>query len=402
MDYQGGLHMLCETFRKCRVPVAFADRNAPLKIDDDLFHFIFGEELSPLPLNLPEQIKERTIYRLSNPCHLHYILLLLPRTAQDPLLILGPYLPNLLSEEQILEIAETFHIPPHRRKLLENYYSSIAVLPETSHLFSMLDTFGELLWGSNRFNLEEIRTTVDQPLLPSPENTKTQGDLLAQMRLMEERYATENALIYAVSKGQVHKGAAIMESIASMPFEKRLDDPLRNLKNYSIIMNTILRKAAESGGVHPFYLDDVSSSFASRIEQVPTLSAAQALMSEMFRTYCYLVRQRSMKQYSAVVQKTLIMIDADLSADLSLSKLAAAQNISAGYLSAIFKKETEQTVTDYINSERMQLAAHLLQTTTLQVQTVAAHCGMLDVQYFSKVFKKYMKKTPKAYRESFQ
>ncbi|MBR2013195.1 MAG: helix-turn-helix domain-containing protein [Clostridia bacterium] len=402
MDYQGGLHMLCETFRKCRVPVAFADRNAPLTINDDLFHLIFGEELSPLPQTLPEQMKERTIYRITSPYCLHYILLLLPRTAQDSLLILGPYLPNLLSEEQVLEMAETFQIPPHRRKLLENYYSSIAVLPETSHLFSMLDTFGELLWGSNGFTLEELRTAIDQPLLPSPENTKNQGDLLAQMRLMEERYATENALIYAVSKGQVHKGAAIMESIASMPFEKRLDDPLRNLKNYSIIMNTILRKAAESGGVHPFYLDDVSSSFASRIEQVPSLSAAQALMSEMFRTYCYLVRQRSMKQYSAVVQKTLIMIDADLSADLSLSKLAQAQNISAGYLSAIFKKETDQTVTDYINSERMQLAAHLLQTTTLQVQTIAAHCGMLDVQYFSKVFKKYMKKTPKAYRESFQ
>lgn len=402
MDYQGGLHMLCETFRKCRVPINFADRNAPLTINDDLFRLIFGEELSPLPQNLPKQMKERTIYRLSNPYRLHYFLLLLPRAPQESLLVLGPYLPNLLSEEQVLEMAETFQIPPHRRKLLENYYSSIAFLPETSHLFSMLDSFGELLWGSNRFNLEEIRTTVDQPLLPSTENTKTQGDLLAQMRLMEERYATENALIYAVSKGQVHKGAAIMESIASMPFEKRLDDPLRNLKNYSIIMNTILRKAAESGGVHPFYLDDVSSSFASRIEQVPSLSAAQALMSEMFRTYCYLVRQRSMKQYSAVVQKTLIMIDADLSADLSLSQLAQAQNISAGYLSAIFKKETEQTVTDYINSERMQLAAHLLQTTTLQVQTIAAHCGMLDVQYFSKVFKKYMKKTPKAYRESFQ
>jgi YesN/AraC family two-component response regulator len=181
-----------------------------------------------------------------------------------------------------------------------------------------------------------------------------------------------------------------------------LDDPLRNLKNYSIIMNTLLRKAAENGGVHPFYLDDVSSSFAARIEQVPTVRAAQELMSEMFRTYCRLVRQRSMKQYSAAVQKALAMIDADLSADLSLSKLAQAQNISAGYLSAIFKKETGSTVTDHINRERMQLAAHLLQTTALQVQTVAAHCGMLDVQYFSKVFKKYMKKTPKAYRESFQ
>ena len=400
MDYQGGLHMLCETFRKCRVPIHFADRNAPLKINDELFHFIFGEEVSPLPQNPAEQMKERTIYRLSGPYRLYYILLLLPRAPQESLLVLGPYLPNLLSKEQILEMAETFRIPPHRRKLLENYYNSIAILPETSHLFSMLDTFGEMLWGSNGFNLEDIRITIDQPLLPSPESNKTQGDLLAQMRLMEERYATENALIYAVSKGQVHKGAAIMESISTIPFEKRLDDPLRNLKNYSIIMNTLLRKAAESGGVHPFYLDDVSSSFATRIEQVPSLAAGQSLMSEMFRTYCYLVRRRSMKAYSSVVQKTLIMIDADLSADLSLSKLAQAQNISAGYLSATFKKETGQTVTDYINSERMQLAAHLLKTTTLQVQTVAAHCGILDVQYFSKVFKKYMKKTPKAYRES--
>ena len=400
MDYQGGLHMLCETFRKCRVPVHFADKNTLLTIEDDLFRLIFGEDLSPLPQNLPEQIQERTIYRISNPYRLHFILLLLPRAAQEPLLVLGPYLPNLSSEDHILEIAEAFKIPPHRRKLLENYYGNIAVLPETSHLFSMLDTFGEQLWGNGGFKLEELRTTIEHPLISSPETAKGQSDLLAQMRLMEERYATENALIYAVSKGQIHKGSAIMESISAMPFEKRLDDPLRNLKNYSIIMNTILRKAAESGGVHPFYLDDVSSSFATRIEQVPSLSAAQALMSEMFRTYCYLVRQRSMKSYSAVVQKTLMMIDADLSADLSLSKLAQAQNISSGYLSALFKKETGQTVTDYINSERMQLAAHLLKTTTLQVQTIAAHCGILDVQYFSKVFKKYIKKTPKAYRES--
>ncbi len=402
MDIQGSLHMLCETFRKCRVPVRFADPDAPSEKVDDLFHLIFAEGLSPLPAELFGQLNGQTIYLLTGPFQLNYILLLLPYAAENPLLVLGPYLPHLLSAEQILEIAETFDIPPHRRKLLENYYSSIAVLPETSHLFSMLDTFGEQLWGANQFSVEELHTSADPRLSLPAESDEKQTDLLAQMRLMEERYATENALIYAVSKGQMHKGAAIMESIASMPFEKRLDDPLRNLKNYSIIMNTILRKAAESGGVHPFYLDDVSSSFAARIEQVPSLAAAQALMNEMFRTYCRLVRQRSMKQYSAAVQKALMMIDADLSADLSLSKLAKAQNISAGYLSAIFKKETAKTVTDYINSERMQLAAHLLKTTTLQVQTVAAHCGMLDVQYFSKVFKKYMKKTPKAYRESFQ
>ena len=30
------------------------------------------------------------------------------------------------------------------------------------------------------------------------------------------------------------------------------------------------------------------------------------------------------------------------------------------------------------------------------------HCGFLDVQYFSQVFKKYTGKTPKEYRESLK
>ena len=36
----------------------------------------------------------------------------------------------------------------------------------------------------------------------------------------------------------------------------------------------------------------------------------------------------------------------------------------------------------------------------LQVQTVAQHCGFLDVHYFSKVFKKYIGKTPKEFKVS--
>lgn len=74
--------------------------------------------------------------------------------------------------------------------------------------------------------------------------------------------------------------------------------------------------------------------------------------------------------------------------------------MSAGYLSTVFSKETGKTVTEYIREKRMKHAAFLLSTTHLQIQTVALHCGIMDVQYFSKTFKKFMGKTPKEYRES--
>ena len=217
---------------------------------------------------------------------------------------------------------------------------------------------------------------------------------------MEKRYSLENELMRAVSLGQMHKDTLFTSSFSETVFEKRTADPIRNLKNYCIIMNTLLRKAAESGGVHPLYLNRVSSSFALKIEQMQSLGEGSELMREMFRSYCRLVRKHSLKDYSLVVQKTILLIDSDLTADLSLSTLAESQGVSAGYLSTIFKKETGKTVSNYIRDKRIKHAAHLLATTKLQIQTIALHCGIVDVQYFSKIFKKITGKTPKEYREN--
>ena len=164
-------------------------------------------------------------------------------------------------------------------------------------------------------------------------------------------------------------------------------------------MNTLLRKAAEDGGVHPVYINQISSEFATKIEQLTTVADNSSLMLDMFRSYCRLVRNHSMKDYSLLIQKTVLLIDSDLSANLSLRSLAANQNVSSGYLATTFKRETGKTVSEYIRDKRMKHAAHLLGTTHLQVQTIALHCGIMDVQYFSKTFKKYTGKTPKEYRE---
>ena len=191
-----------------------------------------------------------------------------------------------------------------------------------------------------------------------------------------------------------------MSTFSELSFEERMPDRLRNLKNYCIIMNTLLRKAAERGGVHPLYLDKCSSAFAHRIEQLTTVAQVRTLMGEMATSYCRLVRKYKTEKYSSPVQKSIICIDADLTQDLTLAKLAKLQNVSAAYLSALFKKETGRTLTDYVNLKRVEYAKTLLAGTELQIQTIAQHCGILDIHYFSRVFKKYTGITPKEYRSS--
>ncbi len=401
--YENELRFLCSTLKKSRLQISFIDyEKSPEKIFDNGFKGLFGEIKDEGTLyGFISSIKPFTIYKLETPFEFDYILLLLPQMSESTLMVIGPYMPQSLPQSKILEIGEKYSVPPQNFKLLESYYSSIPIIEETSAVFYMLESFAEHIWGGvGAYSVEEITYDNFDNILPLNKSNVHNNEILLNMQLMEKRYAFENELMQAVANGQTQKVSLFSSTFSANMFEKRLTDPLRNLKNYCIIMNTLLRKAAEGGGVHPVHLNDISSDFAAKIEKLSTTKEGQELMPEMFRSYCRLVRKHSVKNYSATVQKAVVYIHTDLSADLSLSTLAAAQNISAGYLSAVFKKETGKTVTQYITEERIKQAMRLLGTTRLQIQTVALHCGIMDVQYFSKVFKKHTGKTPKEYRES--
>lgn len=220
------------------------------------------------------------------------------------------------------------------------------------------------------------------------------------LKNIERRYERENIFILAASQGNTKK-CQDMLSASNFFFltEKRVDDGVRNLKNYSIILNTLLRKAAEHGRVHPYYIDKVSSDFAVRIEKLSSVEEGKELHYNMINTYCNLVKNHSSKNHSPIIQKLTTRIDADLTADLSLHTQADELGVNASYLSNLFKKEVGTNYTDYVNKKRVRYAEKLLVSTNYQIQNIAQQCGILDLNYFSKVFKKYTGKTPIKFRQ---
>ena len=177
-------------------------------------------------------------------------------------------------------------------------------------------------------------------------------------------------------------------------------DSLRNLKNYGIVLNTLLRKAAEQGAVHPLYIDKLSSDMARRLEMTRTPADCLDMYHTMVHKYCLLVKNHSMRNYSQLVQHVILRIESDLTADLSLKAHAEFLNVNPSYLSTLFKKETGVTLTEYVNRQRIEHGIFLLNATDLQVQTIAQYCGFPDINYFTKTFKRMIGQTPKAYRQS--
>lgn len=343
-----------------------------------------------------------TIYKITDTFYCCYVFIILPDQPTQTTLVIGPFTNMDITKQMLLQAAEEYDTPAAVFSQIEKYFTNIPVLTNESTLFAILNTFGEKLWGSlENFSIEYAKHTAAKAEIEKvfkSLHTNKSEDTNLSIQALEMRYAKENALLDAVSKGMVNKAELMIATPSQTRPEQRISDPIRSFKNYTIILNTLLRKAAEKGGVHPLHIDTVSSDFAKRIELINSIASGGELQREMVKSYATLVRNHSVKAFTPPVKQIILHIEHDLTADLSLKKFAQMLNINPSYLSALFKKETGLTLTDFVNKKRMERAAELLSGTSLQIQTVAQQCGILDVNYFTKTFKKFSGQTPTAYK----
>ncbi|WP_304222486.1 AraC family transcriptional regulator [Gracilinema caldarium] len=85
---------------------------------------------------------------------------------------------------------------------------------------------------------------------------------------------------------------------------------------------------------------------------------------------------------------------------LSVQLLAEWLRCSADYLSHIYKTQTGESLTAFINRVRLERAAELLNETGLSVKEISWACGFSEESYFIKKFSTYFGLTPSQYRRT--
>ena len=353
--------------------------------------------LVPPSASVFSHFKENTIYHATDAFDCSYTCLLLPGGKE--VLLLGPYLLHEKKDTDVMTLMEKHQLPTSLFKTLRDYYNTLPMAGSDRLTLVAISTLGEVLWGDMQaFTMEAVNNWEKPDLLylvPRPDDSEREE---LDIRLIEQRYEGERELLNAVAHGMHHQAQMIISSWRSDMMEQRAADPVRNLRNYAIVLNTLLRKAVEQGNVHPLHIDRLSSTMAKKIENFQTMADGAELLQSMVHKYCLLVKNHSMQHFSKLVQHVILRIESDLTADLSLRAHAQQFSVNASYLSALFKKETGSTLTDYVNRMRIDHAIFLLNVTDMQVQTIAQYCGIPDVNYFTKLFKRTVGKTPKEYR----
>ena len=202
----------------------------------------------------------------------------------------------------------------------------------------------------------------------------------------------------AVASGSIKQAIQSYQRFCRFDLGERFFGCLRSEKNSLLVLNTLLRKRIESAGVHPHYLDAISSKYSLKIEKLTWTKQVSPLQTEMLREYCVYVKKYANKSYSAPIRTVIDYIHLNSGKTLSLKILAELCFISPSYLSNLFKQETGVTLTNYIHTQRMQYPAYELQTSKKSVTSIACEVGIADVNYFTKLFKKAFGCTSTQYR----
>lgn len=93
-------------------------------------------------------------------------------------------------------------------------------------------------------------------------------------------------------------------------------------------------------------------------------------------------------------------IEKNYKSDISLQDIAANLNYSEAYFCKIFRQCFSKNFTGYLTEYRIEKAKQLLSDMRVNIKDVSNQVGVRDSNYFTRVFKRYVGKTPSEYRNA--
>ncbi len=159
----------------------------------------------------------------------------------------------------------------------------------------------------------------------------------------------------------------------------------------------VLSYVAELGVTQDEFLQSISVKDVQKME-ISLENMRNYIEDMLTQAICCRDRENE-SQGRKTLNKSLEYIEENyMRESLSLNEIAAAQEVSPNYFSAMFSQEMQMTFVEYVTRKRMEKARELLRDTDMRATEIALAVGYKNPHYFSFVFKKTQGCTPREYR----
>ncbi len=356
------------------------------------FHAV-QEYLDPELLKQMRNSRHHDIMCTVDLFQIHIIFCSLP----EGVLALGPYCTELFTRSDRMIILNRLHLPEELETDLDAYRSSFPVTKESTVLHILHAIGRSMGWIQE----QERIYSVDFRDIELPQDRQEENLQIDYREMIHQRYLTEHEFMNNIRAGR--QNAAIQnwkELHRSVSYLKNLGHTMEVSKMAAAVFRTTIRIAADEVGMSSYINDQLSHHSSKIIQNAKTIDEIDREHERLIKDYCRAIRRQKEENYSNLVISIMYQLEHMYAEDVTISSLAGELSISKNHMITAFRKETGTTPIAYLNNVRMEKAAEQLTSTRKPIQDISISVGIMDNNYFTKMFKKEYGQTPSEYRKS--
>ncbi|MDR1506404.1 MAG: PocR ligand-binding domain-containing protein [Treponema sp.] len=254
-----------------------------------------------------------------------------------------------------------------------------------------------------RARITEQQATIAELII---ERKITAAELLKMEKrktLIRYPEETEKELIAFVHGGSKQQATKLLNSLLSEIFSFA-EGNLETIRVKLFELIAFLSRAAVDAGAPLKEVNAITKASFEICEEDTDFERLCFLTARAMEGFIDTVyRNRERKQTGVYMTRAVEYIMKHYMDDLSLGAVAREVYVSEYYLSHLFRKEMNQTFSDYLTRVRIEKAREFLRENAgARIQEAAGMAGFSDSNYFAKIFKKITGTSPRSYQAFFR
>lgn len=180
------------------------------------------------------------------------------------------------------------------------------------------------------------------------------------------------------------------------------DDPLRNYQYLFVANIALCCRYCMEGGLAEERAYNISDLYIQKMDKLETERQVIDLHRDMLEFYLEeMTAVKKQRICSRPVTACMDYIYDHLYEQIPVSDLAAHVELNESYLSVLFKKETGESISDYIRRRRVEAAEGMLRYSDYSCSDIANYLAFCSQSHFISVFRKATGLTPGQYRRRY-
>lgn len=147
----------------------------------------------------------------------------------------------------------------------------------------------------------------------------------------------------------------------------------------------------------------VSGAFGSVVSSIKELNKSYEEAQETIKSKGYKAKNTIIiydpNKDKSIIRDIESYIQDNYQSNISINAIASSVYLTPQYLCKLYKKETGETVNDYITKVRIEQSKRLLRDRRYKLYEIAEKVGYNDANYYARVFKKITGLNPSEYRD---